>query len=100
MVKKTQELIAKRELAMKVSNIIHWDFDVRTQEFEAYNDPINDYASDKLVSIQRYMDVIHPEDRSSSYDAIQSMLSARNSPLTSLAVCKRSMMNPGNIVIS
>ena len=77
MVKKTQELIAKRELAMKVSNIIHWDFDVRTQEFEAYNDPINDYASDKLVSIQRYMDVIHPEDRSSSYDAIQSMLSGK-----------------------
>ncbi|MEO5047248.1 response regulator, partial [Bacteroides thetaiotaomicron] len=77
MVKKTQELIAKRELAMKVSNIIHWDFDVRTQEFEAYNDPINDYASDKLVTIQRYMDVIHPEDRSSSYDAIQSMLSGK-----------------------
>ena len=77
MVKKTQELIAKRELAMKVSNIIHWDFDVRNQEFEAYNDPINDYASDKLVTIQRYMDVIHPEDRSSSYDAIQSMLSGK-----------------------
>ena len=77
MLKKTQELIAKRELAMKVSNIIHWDFDVRTQEFEAYNDPINDYASDKLVTIQRYMDVIHPEDRSSSYDAIQSMLSGK-----------------------
>lgn len=77
MVKKTQELIAKRELAMKVSNIIHWDFDVRNQEFEAYNDPMNDYASDKLVTIQRYMDVIHPEDRSSSYDAIQSMLSGK-----------------------
>ena len=75
MVKKTQELIAKRELAMKVSNIIHWDFDVRTQEFEAYNDLINDYASDKLVSIQRHD--IHPEDRSSSYDAIQSMLSGK-----------------------
>lgn len=78
MVKKTQELIAKRELAMKVSNIIHWDFDVRTQEFESYNDPINDYANDKLVTIQQYMDVIHPEDHSSSYDAIQSMLSGKD----------------------
>jgi len=78
MIKKTQELTAKRELAMKVSNIIHWDFDVRTQKFEAYNDPINDYASDKLVAIQRYMDVIHPEDRSSFYDAIQSMLSGKD----------------------
>ena len=44
--KKTEELIAKRELAMQVSNIVHWDFDVRTQKFESYNDPVNDYASD------------------------------------------------------
>lgn len=33
--KKTEELIAKRELAMQVSNIVHWDFDVRTQKFES-----------------------------------------------------------------
>lgn len=101
MVKKTQELIAKRELAMKVSNIIHWDFDVRTQEFEAYNDPINDYASDKLgdPSNDTWMlfilkTVLHPMTPYSL------CYQARNSPLTSLAVCKRSMMNPGNIVIS
>lgn len=41
MAKKTQELATKRELAMKVSNIVHWDFDVRTQLFESYNDPLN-----------------------------------------------------------
>ena len=29
MAKKTQDLIAKRELAMKVSKIDHWDFDVQ-----------------------------------------------------------------------
>lgn len=49
--KKTEELIAKRELAMQVSNIVHWDFDVRTLKFESYNDPVNDYASDKLLTI-------------------------------------------------
>lgn len=77
MVKKTQELMNKRELAMRVSNIIHWDFDVRTQKFESYHDPINDYASDKQLTIAEYMEVIHPDDRSAAYDAMQSMLSGK-----------------------
>ena len=78
MAKKTQDLIAKRELAMQVSDIVHWDFDVRTQKFEAYNDPINNYVSDSLVPFSKYLDVTHPEDRSTFYDAIQSMLSGKN----------------------
>lgn len=78
MVKKTQELITKRELAMQVSNIIHWDFDVRTQKFESYHDPINDYANDKLLTIAEYIEVIHPDDRSTVYDAMQSMLSGKD----------------------
>ena len=76
--KKTEELIVKRELAMQVSNIVHWDFDVRTQKFESYNDPVNDYASDKLLTIEEQMNVIHLEDRSSAYDAIQTMLSGKD----------------------
>lgn len=75
MAKSSQDLIAKRELAMKVSNIVHWDFDVRTQKFESYNDPVNDYASDKLLDVTEYLSVIHPEDQSSAQDAIQSMSS-------------------------
>lgn len=74
MVRKTEELIAKRELAMKVSNIVHWDFDVHTQVFESYNDPINDYASDTLVTVPHFLEVIHPDDRSTFNDALQSML--------------------------
>ena len=46
MEKNTKDLLAKRELAMKVNDIVHWDFDVRKREFESYNDPVNDYASD------------------------------------------------------
>lgn len=76
--KKTQGLIAKRELAMQVGNIVHWDFDVRTGKFESYNDPVNDYAADKLVGTSEYLDVIHPDDRSWANDAIQSMLSGRD----------------------
>lgn len=78
MVKKTQELISKRELAMQVSNIIHWDFDVRTRKFESYHDPINDYASDKPLTIAEYIEAVHPDDRSAVYDAMQSMLSGKD----------------------
>ena len=78
MLKKTQDLITKRELAMQVSNIVHWDFDINTKKFESYNDPINDYAPNKLVSIEEFQNVVHPDDRSTYFDAMQSMLSGEN----------------------
>lgn len=78
MAKKAQDLLVKRELAMKVNDIIHWDFNVQMQKFESYNDPMNDYASDKLVSVEEYLNVIHPEDRSLVNDALQTMLLGRN----------------------
>lgn len=81
MAKKTQDLIAKRELAMKVSNIVHWDFDVQTGKFESYNDPVNDYESSRLLGVNEYLEVIHPDDRSSFYDAMQSMLAGENSTI-------------------
>lgn len=77
MEKRTHDLLAKRELAMKVNDIVHWDFDVRDHKFESYNDPVNDYASDRPISLNEYLSVIHPEDRSSANDALQSMLSGR-----------------------
>lgn len=78
MAKKAQDLIAKRDLAMKVSNIVHWDFDVNSQKFESYNDPINDYVSDRLLTVSEYMDVIYPEDRSVFYDTMQSLIAGEN----------------------
>ena len=78
MAKKALDLIAKRDLAMKVSNIVHWDFDVNSQKFESYNDPINDYVSDRLLTVSEYMDVIYPEDRSVFYDAMQSLIAGKN----------------------
>ena len=78
MLKKTQDLVTKRELAMQVSNIVHWDFDINTKKFESYNDPINDYAPNKLVSVEEFQNVVHPDDRSTYFDAMQSMLSGEN----------------------
>ena len=73
MAKKAQDLIAKRDLAMKVSNIVHWDFDVPSRSFESFNDPINDYIPGRLLTLEEYMDVILPEDQSIVWDALQSM---------------------------
>lgn len=74
MAKKTQELITKRELAMQVSNIVHWDFDIQTLKIESYNDPVNDYASDKLMTLEEFREFVHPEDYSTYNDATQSMI--------------------------
>ena len=74
MAKKTQELITKRELAMQVSNIVHWDFDAQTQKIESYNDPVNDYISDKLITLEEFREFVHPEDYSTYNDATQSMI--------------------------
>ena len=74
MAKKTQELITKRELAMQVSNIVHWDFDTQTRKIESYNDPVNDYISDKLITLEEFREFVHPEDYSTYNDATQSMI--------------------------
>ncbi len=79
--KKAKELTDKRELAMQVSGIVHWDFDVRTQKFESYNDPINNYASGKPVELQEYLQVLHPDNHSIFNDSIQSMLSGKNATI-------------------
>lgn len=77
--KKAQDLLAKRELTMKVSNIVHWDFDVHTRRFESYNDPVNDYESGRLITIDEYVKYIHPDDLPIFSDAIQSMLEGKDS---------------------
>lgn len=74
MTKKMQELIDKRELAMRVNDIVHWDFDVKTQRFTSYNDPVNDYDSGKLITMADFKEVIHPDDMSLVNDAHQAML--------------------------
>ena len=84
---------------MKVSNIVHWDFDVNSQKFESYNDPINDYVSDRLLTVSEYMDVIYPEDRSVFYDAMQSLIAGKNVTINLPVAYKPSMMRLGSIVI-
>lgn len=75
---KTRELKEKHELAMQVSDIVHWDFDINSRTFESHNDPLNNYESDKMVTIGEYLSVLHPDDYSVFNDAMQSMLSGRD----------------------
>lgn len=81
MQRRTQELKDKRELAMQVSGIVHWDFNIDTRKFDSYNDPLNNYASDKPVTIEEYLDVLHPDDYSAFNDFMQSMLTGKNETL-------------------
>lgn len=78
MEKKTRDLMTKQELAMKVGNMVLWDFDVRTGKFKSYNDPINDYQVDRPLTIFEYLDVVHAEDQSLFFDIMQSMQNGVN----------------------
>lgn len=78
MSRKTQELIAKRELAMQVSNIVHWDFDVQTGRFRAFNDPVNDYHSEQPIAPEEYLNVTHPDDTRRVREYLDCMLAGED----------------------
>lgn len=63
----------KRELAMKVSGIVYWDFDVRSQIFTSYNEPLNQF--DPLISLcpNDYLNITHPDDVSIVYNVFKDM---------------------------
>lgn len=76
--KEMQQLATKRELALKVGNIVHWDFDVQTEKFESFNDPLNRYVRDHFLTIQEYLAAIHPEDHRFFKEAVESMVSGKD----------------------
>lgn len=44
----------KLSLAIKGSNTAFWEFDVLTGIFKAYNDPVNDYHEDQILTLDDY----------------------------------------------
>ena len=40
----------------------YWDFDVESGLFRAFNDPVNDFHSEKPISPEEYLSTTHPED--------------------------------------
>ena len=40
----------------------YWDFDVKSLKFSAFNDPINDFYSEKTITPEDYLNATHPDD--------------------------------------
>ena len=52
----------KMELTFKTVGMSYWDFDVESGLFRAFNDPVNDFHSEKPISPEEYLSTTHPED--------------------------------------
>ena len=40
----------------------YWGFDVKSLKFSAFNDPINDFYSEKTITPEDYLNATHPDD--------------------------------------
>ena len=52
----------KIELSFKTVGMSYWDFDVKNLKFSAFNDPINDFYSEKTITPEDYLNATHPDD--------------------------------------
>ena len=52
----------KIELSFKTVGMSYWDFDVKSLKFSAFNDPINDFYSEKTITPEDYLNATHPDD--------------------------------------
>lgn len=61
------------ELTFKSVGMSYWDFDVETGLYRAFNDPVNDYLSEKPISPEDYLNASHPDDRERIEQNVQNM---------------------------
>mgnify|MGYP000456011296 FL=1 len=52
----------KIELSFKTVGMSYWDFDVKSLKFSAFNDPVNDFYSEKTITPEDYLNATHPDD--------------------------------------
>lgn len=64
----------KLEFVIQNSDIVIWEFDVETQMFTAYNDPINAYDDSVQLTMEEYYECLHPDDRKQAAEFLNSML--------------------------
>ncbi len=57
---KLEESIHNLKYALKGMNSVFFEFDVKTQLFKSYNEPLNDFDENKLLTISDYVSIIHP----------------------------------------
>ena len=50
------------QLTFKTVGMSYWDFEVKSKQFKAFNDPVNDFHSENVIPPEDYLHVTHPED--------------------------------------
>lgn len=61
----------KTEIAIKAADIMLWEFDVASQLFFSDNEPLNGYDKSRPVSMDIYLETIHPDEREEMVDIMQ-----------------------------
>ena len=52
----------------------YWDFDVKSKQFRAFNDPINDFHAENVITPEEYLHAAHPEDMDQVHENINYMI--------------------------
>ena len=63
----------KTEMAIKTADIMLWEFDVNSQLFFSDNEPLNGYDKSRPVSMDLYLETIHPDERKEMVNIMQRM---------------------------
>ena len=69
----------KMELTFKTVGMSYWDFDVESGQFRAFNDPVNDFHSEKPIFPEDYLNTAHPDDVNCVREYINRILLGVNS---------------------
>ena len=72
----------KTEIAIKTADIMLWEFDVNSRLFFSDNEPLNGYDKSRPLSIDLYLETIHPEDRKEMVSIMQRMNSGEDFSFT------------------
>ena len=72
----------KTEIAIKTADIMLWEFDVNSRLFFSDNEPLNGYDKSRPLSIDLYLETIHPEDRKEMVSTMQRMNSGEDFSFT------------------
>ena len=90
----------KTEIAIKTADIMLWEFDVNSRLFFSDNEPLNGYDKSRPLSIDLYLETIHPEDRKEMVSIMQRMNSGKTSRSHSKDASSYSVLPNGNIASS
>ncbi len=57
-----ENTLKKLRFAIRVSDVVFFEYSTQTRLFKAYNEPLNNFDEQKLLSLADYLPYTHPED--------------------------------------